>query len=149
MRMDGIQSRAPQFCNAGRRCVILVVVRPVPRWFVAVCGGLAVLFSLSVGLQFNDPDPAIWIAIYGAAAIACALLPARRLFMAGAIGVGLVAAAWGGYLIVEVADQLEPSDLWLKMSEKGGAVEVGREAGGLVIVAVSLLVLSGFRARRA
>jgi len=107
-----------------------------------------VLFSLSVGLQINDPDPIEWMVMYGAAAIACALLPSRRLFAVFAVIVGLVAAAWGAYLGSQVFDQLELSDLWLKMSEKGGAVEVGREAGGLAIVALGLLGTSAFRATR-
>ena len=124
-------------------------MKPVPRWFVAVCWALAVLFSLSVGLQINDPDPAEWMAMYGAAAIACALLPARRLYAAFAVLVGLIAAAWGAYLGSSVFGNLALSDLWLKMSEKGGAVEVGREAAGLAIVAVGLLGTSAFRATRA
>lgn len=123
-------------------------MRPVPRWFVAICWLLAVLFSLSVGLQVNDPDPGLWMAMYGAAAIACALLPARRLFAASALLVGLLAAAWGAYLGSQVIDQLELSDLWMKMSEKGGAVEVGREALGLVIIAVGMIGTSAFRATR-
>jgi hypothetical protein len=35
------------------------------------------------------------------------------------------------------------------MSEKGGAVEVGREAGGLAIVAIGLIACGAFRATRA
>lgn len=123
-------------------------MRPLPRWFIAICWVLAVLFSLSVGLQVNDPDPAVWMAMYGAAAIASALLPSRRIFAGLAVLVGLVAAAWGAYLGSQVFDQLEFSDLWLKMSEKGGAVEVGREAGGLAIVALGLLGTSAYRATR-
>ena len=106
------------------------------------------LFSLCVGLQVNDPDPARWMVLYGAAAISCALLPARRLFAATALLVGLAAAAWGAYLGSQVFDQLEISDLWMKMSEKGGAVEVGREAAGLAIVAFGLIGTSAFRATR-
>jgi hypothetical protein len=44
---------------------------------------------------------------------------------------------------------IDVSDLWLKMSEKGGAVEVGREAGGLAIIALGLLACGTFRATRA
>jgi hypothetical protein len=121
-------------------------MRPVPRWFVAICWVLAVLFSLSVGLQVNDPDPIRWMLLYGAAAIAVALLPAEsKLVCGGGTVVGIVAAAWGAYLGSQVASKIGFSDLFLKMSEKGGAVEVGREAGGLVIVAVSLLSLSLYR----
>jgi len=123
-------------------------MRPVPRWFVAACWVLAVLFSLSVGLQVNDPDPVRWMVLYGGAAIASALLTARRNYAAAGFAVGAVAAAWGGYLTLQVYDVLALSDLWMKMSEKGGAVEVGREAGGLVIVAVGLLSLSAYRTRR-
>ena len=122
---------------------------PVPRWFVAVCWVLAVLFSLCVGLQVNDPDPVEWMAIYGAAGIACALLPARRFYAAAAIAVGLIAAAWGAYLGSRVFGDLGVSDLFMKMNEKGGAVEVGREAAGLAIVAVSLIGSSAYRATRA
>ena len=32
---------------------------------------LAVLFLVSAGLQFNDPDPLFWIFVYGALAVIC------------------------------------------------------------------------------
>ncbi len=120
-------------------------MRPVPRWFVAICWVLAVLFSLSVGLQVNDPDPLRWMVMYTAAALVVALLPSfRHAAAAGAVG-GIIAAAWGAYLGSQVASTIGFSDLFLKMSEKGGAVEVGREAGGLVIIAIALLALSAYR----
>jgi hypothetical protein len=124
-------------------------MKPVPRWFVILCGVLAVGFSMCVGLQVNDPDPAVWMTLYAAAAIAIAVLPVRRMFTIGAVAVGLVAIGWGTYLGRQVVGELAPSDLWLKMSEKGGAVEVGREAVGLLIVAVALLGTAAFRATRA
>jgi hypothetical protein len=124
-------------------------MKPVPRWFVAICWTLAVLFALSVGLQVNDPDPVRWMAIYAAAGLAVGLLPARRAVVLFAIPVGLVAAAWGTYLASQVWGVIQLSDLWLKMSEKGGAVEVGREAGGLAIVAIACLGGAAFRATRA
>jgi len=121
----------------------------MPRWFVAICWAMAILFSLSVGLQENDPDPIRWMLLYGAAGVCAAALPYRRVAAIPAFAVGLVAAAWGAYCIRQVAGVIEFSDLFLKMSEKGGAVEVGREAGGLVIVAVIMLGGAGFRWSRA
>ncbi len=124
-------------------------MKPVPRWFVAVCWSLAVLFAISVGLQVNDPDPVRWMLIYGVAGIAIGLLPARREVSLVALAIGLIGAGWSAYLTSQVVHVIKLSDLWLKMSEKGGAVEVGREAGGLAIVAVSLLACGTFRATRA
>jgi hypothetical protein len=108
-----------------------------------------VLFSLSVGLQVNDPDPVRWMALYGAAGIAVGVLPAHRFVSLACIAIGLVAAGWCAYLGQQVFGAIKVSDLWLKMSEKGGAVEVGREAGGLAIVAIGLIACGAFRATRA
>lgn len=113
-----------------------------------MCAAFAVLFSIAVGLQVNDPDPVRWSALYGGAAIAVALLIARREAALVGLAVGVVAAVWGAVLTSQVYDKLAFSDLWLRMSEKGGAVEVGREAGGLVLVAVMLLALSAYRLTR-
>jgi hypothetical protein len=124
-------------------------MKPVPRWFVAICWLLAVLFAISVGLQVNDPDPIRWMLIYGLAGIAIGLLPARRWISFVCFGLGLFAAGWAAYLGQQVLGVIHFSDLWLKMSEKGGAVEVGREAGGLAIVAIGLLGCGAFRQMRA
>ena len=117
----------------------------MPRWFVAVCWAMAILFSLSVGLQENDPDPIRWMLLYGAAGVCAAALPYKRVAAIPSLAVGLVAAVWGIYCLREVLGVIHFSDLFLKMSEKGGAVEVGREAGGLVIVAVIMLGGAAFR----
>ena len=124
-------------------------MKPVPRWFVATCWAIATVFALSAGLQINDPDPVIWIVFYLAAGLAIGILPARRVLVIAPIAIGLIAAMWGGYLAYSVSDALEMGDLVHKMSEKGGKVEVGREAGGLLLVAVCCLGAAGFRATRA
>ena len=123
-------------------------MKPVPRWFVAVCWVMAVNFSLWTGLQVNDPDPIRWMLIYGAAAIATAVLPGRVIGGALAGFIGAIAIVWGLYLVHQVWGEIAFSDLWEKMSEKGGAVEVGREAGGLVIVGVWSLFAAAFRFAR-
>lgn len=120
-------------------------MKPVPRWFVALCWVMAVLFSVSVGLQENDPDPIRWMALYGSAGLVCFFFPRDRRAAIPAVVVGLIAAAWGAYLTSQVYDVLSFSDLFLKMDEKGGAVEVGRESGGLIIVAAMMLGGGAFR----
>lgn len=139
--------RAGAAQSAGRGCNVAWMA-PLPPWFKVACWVMTALLGLSVALQYNDPDPVVWMAIYGAGAILSALLPARRVLALPALVVGLVAAAWAIYLIQSVWGDIAVSDLTSKMSEKGGAVEVGREAGGLSIEAVWLLFAASFRQRR-
>jgi hypothetical protein len=110
---------------------------------------MAAAFASFAALQYNDPDPVRWIAIYGAAVVISAALPRSRAAAVPGLVVGLAAAAWAAYLAYGVWRVIGVSDLWLKMSEKGGAVEEGREAGGLAIEAAWLLAASAFRRRRA
>jgi hypothetical protein len=124
-------------------------MKPLPGWFRYASWAMAALFALCVALQLNDPDPARWMAIYGAAMVVSVVLPAKRAaWIAGAL-LGAGSLAWALVLTMQVWGVIEPADLVKKMSEKGGAVEVGREAGGLWIQAVCLLAASAFRRTRA
>ncbi|MBK9034218.1 MAG: hypothetical protein IPL61_23640 [Myxococcales bacterium] len=108
----------------------------------------AVLCATSAALQYNDPDPVRWAAMYlaaGAAAVA-ALVQPRWWWLPTLVALGAV--AWAVALWTGVAGSVETSDLWRKMSEKGGKVEEMREAGGLSIVVVGC-ALAAWRARRA
>lgn len=122
---------------------------PVPLWFRLVSWLMAGLLGVCVGLQLNDPDPVRWMAIYGAGMGVSVLLPRHKPVAALALLVGLGAAAWALYLVNTVWGVIALSDLTSRMSEKGGAVEVGREAGGLAIEAVWLLAGGAFRGTRA
>ena len=110
----------------------------------------AALFVVAAGLQYNDPDPIRWIVLYGGAAVATVAALHRRGGWIAALLVVVVAAGWGATLWLSVAGHVQSSDLWRKMSEKGGKVEEMREAGGLSIVAGWLAVsgLAGWRASR-
>jgi hypothetical protein len=122
-----------------------------PGWLVALNVVFALLFVVSAGLQYNDPDPVRWAALYGGAAVTTVLaLHTRSGWIAAAV-VGVVAAVWGGWLWHLVIGHVLFSDFWRKMSEKGGKVEEMREAGGLTIVCTWLSVSSllGWRASRA
>ncbi|MEJ7602305.1 MAG: transmembrane 220 family protein [Kofleriaceae bacterium] len=124
-------------------------MKPVPAWFRWLSYVMAALFVLCAVLQYNDPDPVRWMAIYGAGAVVSALMPARKPVAGLGMLVGLACAIWSIWLIHATWGLIALSDLTSKMSEKGGAVEAGREAGGLAIEAVWLLAASAFRGRRA
>ncbi len=124
-------------------------MRPVPTWFRGLAYVMAVLFAGSAALQLDDPDPLRWIAMYGGACLVAVALPATRRVAVVAVGLGLGAAIWALVLLSEVWGVIEVSDLVSKMSAKGGAVEVGREVGGLGIVALFLLLGGGYRGQRA
>lgn len=122
---------------------------PVSRWFKVPSWLMAALLGLCVALQYNDPDPIRWMLIYGAGMVVSALLPMKRDAAKAGLVVGLAALVWAALLILEVYDKVSLSDAWLKMSEKGGAVEIEREAGGLLIEGVWLVLGSWYRLRRA
>lgn len=122
---------------------------PLPTWFRYASWVMAVLFAVCVLLQLNDPDPVRWMAIYGAAMVVSAALPVKRAAWPAGVVVGLAALVWAVVLTMHVWGVIHIGDLWKKMSEKGGAVEEGREAGGMWIEAVWLLAASAFRRARA
>lgn len=121
----------------------------MPRWYVAASFVMAALLVVCVLLQFNDPDPARWMAFYGACAIVSALLPSQPRIVPIAYVLAVLALAWAAYLLNAVWGRMEVSDLVEKMSEKGGAVEEGREAGGLGIAGAWLLFSASCRRRGA
>ena len=107
---------------------------------------MALCFLLAVALQYNDPDPVQWMAIYGAAALACVLALARRLWRWYAVGVAVVAAVWAATLAPAVIGHVAPRDLFGKAGMLTPRVEEAREMLGLVIVVVWMAVLTAWGA---
>jgi len=99
------------------------------------------LFLLALVLQYNDPDPLRWMAIYGAAAVVCLLALRRRLRRWMPLVVGVVALAWAATLAPGVVGRVSPRDLFREIPMGSTAIEEGREMGGLLIVAAWMLVL--------
>lgn len=106
-----------------------------------------VVFVLSAAVQFNDPDPVRWAAVYLSAAAMCVLqmlkltprwLPPTLL----AIAVG-----WACLLVPSVAGQVSLADVFASISMKTRDVEEAREIGGLLLVASWAGVLA-YRQRR-
>ena len=103
----------------------------------------AVLFLLFVAVQYNDPDPQVWMPIYGLAVMACLMAYART---------GQPWFFWGMALIYAGAAvyQWPPvfEGFWLNQTGmKSMNVELAREAGGLAICA-GAMALFGYFSRR-
>ena len=110
---------------------------------------MALLFAWSVELQWNDPDPAQWMAIYGAAAVLAVWFAwKKQVPWLWSVLVTIVAAAWAGTLLPGVLREAEWGDLVKTMKHENHAEEA-RELGGLAIVALWNGVLALVAWRRA
>ena len=110
---------------------------------------MGLLFLVAVALQYNDPDPVQWMAIYGAAALACLLALRGRLPRWLPALVGLAALVWAAALAPRVVGQVAPGELFREMGMATLAIEEAREMGGLLIVAIWMLVLLAAAPRQA
>ena len=107
---------------------------------------LAILFSIVV--QFNDPDPFAWIAIYGLAAGASVLGLLGRGHWACPAVVGLVAAVWAARIAPRVLSQVPFLAMFGAFEMENAGIEESREMYGLVFIATWMVVLA-VRAARA
>lgn len=111
--------------------------------FRTLNGLMAVLFAIAVVVQFNDPDPLRWMAIYGAA-LAVSILASLRGGVPVALPatVGAIALAWGllqaGPGGGAVRDYRHMFDAWEMRST---SIEEAREATGLLIVFIWMVVV--------
>lgn len=96
------------------------------------------LFALFAAFQYNDPDPEVWVPIYGFAAVACGMAYA---------GVGrwwffvLMAAVY----VVAAYYQWPPrfeGFLFDELGMRSMNIEMAREAGGLAICAAVMGLLA-------
>lgn len=104
------------------------------------------LFVLSAALQYNDPDPYIWIPIYGYGAVLCWLAFRNkyhpRAYLAG-IGVYTAYAVYLFFAADGVWDWLtrhHAENIAQSMKAETPWIEDTREFFGLVILIVVLLI---------
>ena len=102
------------------------------------------LFVFSAALQYNDPDPWLWIPIYGYGAVLC-FLAFRRKYYPAAYLIGI--AVYFGYAVylfftkdgvLDWATEHDAESLVQTMKAEKPWVEDTREFGGLVILIVVL-----------
>jgi hypothetical protein len=106
-----------------------------------------VMFAFSVVVQVNDPDPMLWMAIYGAAAVACFFEIRRRTPWMFALAVGVAAFMWSGTIAPRVLGRVPFMSMFQAFEMKDIGVEESREMYGLLLIAVWMLAI-GFVARQ-
>lgn len=99
------------------------------------------MFALSVVVQYNDPDPIAWMAVYGAAAVLCGLELRRSTPPWAVLALGLGALAWAGYIAFRVHD-VPLGALVAAWEMKDVQIEEAREMYGLAIVGIWMLTIA-------
>jgi hypothetical protein len=105
-------------------------------------GVLGALFFLGAVVQWNDPDPLRWMAVYLAAASVCLLAAAGRATWPMAAAVALVALLWAGSLAPGVLGGVEIGDMVEAWEMKDDRIEEGREMYGLLLIGAWMTALA-------
>jgi hypothetical protein len=106
---------------------------------------LAVLFVVCAALQYNDPDPYIWVPIYIYAAFLC-WLAGRNKFYPKAYWLGIIVyLAYAVYLffdkngVLSWATEHHAENIAATMKAEKPWIEETREFGGLLILFAAML----------
>lgn len=111
---------------------------------------LAALFLVFAFVQVNDPDPVLWILIYGLMAVACVLAAFGRYYRIASI---TLLVLYAGYSVVYLSGVME----WMRSNDKSMLfdnlakmqfhyIEESREYLGLIIC-IAVLIMHLFSAR--
>ena len=102
---------------------------------------MALLFVLAASVQLNDPDPLVWISLYLSAAVFSVAHAFQKLPSYWAAAFALAASLWALTLVPTFWGLVSLTDVFGYVGMKTEEVEVAREFGGLMIVAVWMGVL--------
>jgi len=104
------------------------------RFFRAGAAGMCALFLLSLAVQYNDPDPYLWMPIYGLAAALAGMGATGRLPLApNAAATLLYLALFALWAPSLGGARPEAFETWHMQAP---ADEEPREAGGLALCAI-------------
>ena len=108
------------------------------------------MFLLFAAVQYNDPDPLIWILIYSFAATICLLAGLGKYYKLIILSGAVVSFVWAMTLVASVLiafSSYGAGSLFSLSMVKDKEVEEGRESLGLLIV-FAVLVWKYFEAKR-
>ena len=105
--------------------------------FRIVAGLMAVLLAFAASVNFNDPDPIRWVAMYGVACAVSAFVVVKgTVAPAAPLVVGVIALVWAGTIARRVPGLEAYAHMFDDWEMKNETVEEARETCGLLIVAV-------------
>jgi len=103
---------------------------------------MCLAFVFSVAVQYNDPDPIGWMAVYGTAAVICGLEVGRRVRPVFAALLSAVGLAWAASIAPRVIGKVPFGAMFAEFEMKNLGVEESREMYGLLIVAAWMAVVA-------
>ncbi len=100
-----------------------------------------ILFSFVI-VQYNDPDPILWVPIYGYGTVLLAMATAGKYHRVATM-IGIIGYSIGAiYLFPSVIEWIEKEhgqNLMQRMADSKMYIEETRECGGLIIAAIFLI----------
>lgn len=112
---------------------------------------LAVMFLGFAFVQINDPDPLIWILIYGLLAASCVMAAFGYYLRKVLIGMAIVLSAYAIFYFPGVREWLQQDDKAMLFDNiakmEHSYIEESREFLGLMIC-VAVLILHLYRSRK-
>lgn len=102
----------------------------------------ALAFLFAVAVQYNDPDPLRWMAMYAAGLVTCVLWEVVRLRRIAAVLVGSAALVWGVWTALGMQLTAPVGEALTDWHMHAGGSEELRESLGLFLVAGWMAVLA-------
>jgi len=102
----------------------------------------ALCYALSVAVQYNDPDPLPWMAIYAAAAATTLAWERGRGVRAPALILLALSAAWAAWILARLELGVPLAEALGDWGMHGQGSEEAREIGGLAFVAAWMAALA-------
>jgi hypothetical protein len=99
-------------------------------------------FVFSVIVQFNDPDPLLWAAIYAVAAVVCAFELRRRTNPLVPAGIAVAALIWAATIAPRVVGKVRFSAMFAEFEMANTGIEESREMYGLAFIALWMIAVA-------
>ena len=108
------------------------------KWFHLVLG---ILFALFAIVQINDPDPWIWVALYGVTGVLSGLLFAGRAYPLLSLFLAMFSFGWLASLVPDFWNwiQMGTPSIVDEMKTEEPHIELVREFLGLLLCGTNLL----------